>query len=765
MLSTPRFPGLCSLSFALLLTTTLATTLQAEDLPGAVDFADELRGDINAAVAAKESDYVPRTKHLAADGSASYTNRLVLESSPYLLQHAHNPVNWYPWGDAAFAAARAENKPVLLSVGYSTCHWCHVMEDESFDNVEIASYLNRHYIAIKVDREARPDIDGIYMAAVQALTGRGGWPMTVWLTPDREPFYGGSYFPPYDGNRGVREGFYTLLQSLAGIYENNSDGVGQASARLMASVRARMVPAAGEELPGEAVFASAYARLKASYDPTNGGIAGAPKFPSQLPIRFLLRAYRHVEDDHVKVMVEHSLRSMAAGGMYDQVGGGFHRYATDAAWQVPHFEKMLYDNALLAMTYLEAFQLTGRDEFAQICRGILLYADRDMRSAEGAFFSATDADSRSSDGELVEGWYFTWAKKEIAAVLGDRDAAIANAYFDIGDAGDIDGRNILRVASSPATVAATFDKTEEEVAQLIENARERLYLARQDRPPPFRDGKILTAWNGLMISAFARAALDLDDDEYLATASRAARFIIENLQQDGRLRRSYTNGKASGDAYADDYAYFIQALIDLYEASGDIEWFAHAVRLERTMSAEFEDRAVGGFFFSSTAGEALLTREKPAYDGSTPSANSIAVLNLLRLYEFTSDDDYRQRAEKTLTFFGDVITRSPAALSEMLQALDFYHDNAMEIVIVTVKGRTDAAPFLQLLGRTFLPNHVLMVVSEGDELAGQLPFIPLLEGKRAIRGLATAYVCEQGICDLPTSDPATFARQIGASTP
>ncbi len=742
-----------------------AETSESRNLPGVAAFSASLRSKIETELASREDAGTPRTKHLQANGHAIFTNRLILEASPYLQQHAHNPVNWYPWGDEAFAAAREQGKPVLLSVGYSTCHWCHVMEEESFDNVEIATYLNRNYIAIKVDREQRPDVDNIYMAAVQALSGRGGWPMTVWLTPDRQPFFGGSYFPPYDGDRGVAEGFLTLLQSLRGIFDERRDDVSAASTQLVEAVRRRMVPPAGNLVPGEEVFSQAFETFENSYDPFNGGLQRAQKFPSSLPIRYLLRYYRRSGNGDALQMVEKTLHSMAAGGIYDQVGGGFHRYATDPDWLVPHFEKMAYDNALLAMAYLEAYQVSGDESFARICRELLKYVARDMRAPAGAFYTASDADSKTPSGEMQEGWFYTWSLNEIDAVLSASEAPVIRKLYGITDAGDLDGRNVLHVTQSPAALADSLDLSEDTVRKLIASSRQKLYRARSDRPAPFRDKKILTAWNGLMISAFARAALDLGDNEYLAAASRAADFVLKNMQRDGRLLRMHTAGAASGDAFADDYAFFIQALLDLYEASGDIDWFVHAVRLERIMSEEFEDQVDGGFFLSSTRSEVLLAREKPGFDGSVPSANSIAILNLLRLYEFTSDDDYRRRAQKALTFFGLVLGRSPAAMPEMLQALDFYHDEAKEIVIVTATDRADAEPYLRLLGETFLPNHVLVVVRDGGDLDQHARHIPLLEGKRALRGKTTVYVCKQGICDLPTSDPQTFAAQIGAIEP
>jgi len=693
---------------------------------------------------------------LAAATEPAHTNRLINETSPYLQQHADNPVDWYPWGEEAFAAAREQQKPILLSIGYSTCHWCHVMEEESFDNPEIAAYLNSNYIAIKVDREERPDIDRLYMAAVEAFAGRGGWPMTVWLTPDRQPFFGSTYMPPYDGDRGVQQGFLTHLQSLRRVWDQNPDDVDRASEQLVAAVRSRLVPPGGTDIPDEEVFDQAYRSYRDSYDPEYGGLKTVPKFASHLPIRFLLRYHRRSGDGDALRMAEQSLEAMAAGGLFDQIGGGFHRYSTDASWHIPHFEKMLYDNALLALAYLEAFQLTGNDNFARVSRETLRYAERDMRSPRGVFYAASDADSRSRNGDMAEGWFFTWSATELANALSESDLEVVNAHYQITDSGDLDGRNVLRIATS---IDGLTDSPE------LGRVKDALYQIRSKRPQPFVDTKILTAWNGLMISAFARASLVFADADYLDTASVAGRFILENMQDNGHLLRSWIDDKAAGEAFADDYAFFIQALIDLYQASGDIDWFRHAVRLQAIMNEEFGDSAAGGFFFSATSSKALFAREKPAYDRSIPSANSVAILNLLRFYELTSDDAYRRRAHEAIRYLGEVLTRSPAAAPDLLQALDFYTDEAKAIVLVTAAGREEAEPFLRVLGSTFLPNHVLTVVTQGSELDRHASLVPLLEGKRAMQEKTTAYVCEHGICDLPTSDPAVFATQIGGNAP
>ena len=732
-----------------------------ETLPGAAPYDPELGAELAAKWADRDPDYQPRTRHLRADGSPKYINRLFLESSPYLLQHAHNPVDWYPWGDEAFEVARRSGRPVVLSVGYSTCHWCHVMEEESFDDEEIARYLNENYIIIKVDREERPDVDAIYMSAVQALTGRGGWPMTVWLTPDRKPFFGGTYFPARDGDRGARVGFLTLLHQLKEAYEVQPEKIAKVSSQLSETIRQNLAPdPSSQELPGPELLEAAAQSYRSRYDSTNGGLSGAPKFPSSLPVRFLLRYHRRTQDAEALTMAAQTLEKMAAGGMYDHVGGGFHRYSTDARWLVPHFEKMLYDNALLTMAYLEGYQVTGREEFARVAREILRYVERDMTSPEGAFYSATDADSLGPDGRREEGWFFTWTPDEIQHVLGEERARAVSAYYGVTREGNFEGRNILHVAQPLAEVAGSLELSPGKLREVLEESKELLYSARAPRPPPLRDEKILTAWNGLMIGAHAQAALILGEPLYAQRAAKAADFVLTRMRQDGRLLRSYKDGEARHNGYLDDYAFLIAGLIDLYEATSGTRWLEEALALDNVLENLYEDKQHGGYFMTSNDHESLLAREKPAYDGAEPSGNSLQALNLMRLHEFTTEDRYRQRAERTLQAFSARLSQSPTALSEMLLASDFHFDTPKELVIVTPNSREEAEPLLAKLRSTFLPNRVLTIAAEGDDLADQSRLVPLLEGKVTRGGQATAYVCERRLCKLPTSDPEVFAQQI-----
>ena len=679
-----------------------------------------------------------------------YTNRLFLETSPYLLQHAHNPVNWYPWGEEAFETAKKLKRPILLSIGYSTCHWCHVMEEESFEDEEIAGVMNENYVAIKVDREERPDVDAIYMSAVQAMTGHGGWPMTVWLTPEKKPFYGGTYFPARDGERGAQTGFLTILQKLKETYDKEPDKVLKSSEQLTEALGRHLTPDVGGQAVTKDVLHQAADFYQKRFDSVYGGMTGAPKFPSSLPIRFLLRYYRRTKNSKILEMAKLTLTQMAGSGMYDHVGGGFHRYSTDEKWLVPHFEKMLYDNALLAVAYLEAYQVTGDVEFKRVVEEILRYVARDMTSSQGAFYSATDADSLNPKGEREEGWFFTWTPQEIEDVLGLEDSKHIQSYYAVTPEGNFEGRNILN------TPKPSF-----QTRQKIDTLLNKLYEKRLKRPPPLRDEKILTSWNGLMISAYAKAGQVLNKNEYIETAKRAAQFILDHLYKEGRLLRSFKDGEAKLNGYLDDYAFFTQALLDVYETTFEIQWLKKAIELDQTLEKNHEDKNAGGFFMTSHDHEALLAREKPAYDGAEPSGNSVALLNLVRLKEFTTKDAYRVRFEKELKAFSKILMERAAALSEMLLAVDYAFDKPKEIMIVTPKGKKEEAEILlSELRKTFVPNKILGVMEEGTDLEIQGEVIPLAQSKYAIQKKVTAYVCEEGICALPTHDPKVFVKQI-----
>ena len=722
--------------------------------PGSQPFPADLLQRLNEAIVRRNPAHLPRTHHLDSEGRPLFINRLALETSPYLLQHAHNPVNWFPWSDEAFAEARRLGRPVFLSIGYSTCHWCHVMEAESFEDEAIARFLNLHYIAIKVDREERPDLDAVYMSAVQQLTGGGGWPMSVWLNAAREPFFGGTYFPPRDGGRGARRGFLSLLGALSDTFQRDPDRVSQASTALVQTIREDMQGAAhggaidAIGLPTSEVIDAAIDHFKHSFDPLHGGLRHAPKFPSHIPVRLLLRYHHRRADAEALHMATFTLEKMAAGGLYDQLGGGFHRYSTDAQWLVPHFEKMLYDNALLVVAYAEAFQVTGRADFARVVRETCDYVLREMTDAAGGFYSATDADS---EGE--EGRFFVWTEDEIRrelSALGNGETSERFlAHYDVRPGGNWQGHTILNV---PRPDEATWS--------VLAGARARLYEVRARRVPPLRDEKILAAWNGLMISGLAVAGRVLDEPRYIAAAARAADFVLTHLRgADGELRRSFKDGQARHAAFLDDHAFLAAGLIDLYEATFDVRYLGEALALAETSERLFADPA-GAWFMSSQNHETLIAREKPAYDGAEPSGTSVALMNTLRLGLFTGNDHWRQVAERGLRAHAKVLNERPVAMTEALLAVDFLADTPREIAIVWPDGAAAAAtPLLAVLRRNFLSARALAAGPESaiDALAQTIPFV---RNKVAQGGQPSAYVCRHGRCKLPVADAAALEAQL-----
>jgi len=705
-------------------------------------------------------EYAPRSRHIRPDGTPIYTNRLILEDSPYLRQHAHNPVDWRPWGDEAFAEARRLGRPLFVSIGYSTCHWCHVMEEESFDDPALAAVLNARFVAVKVDRETRPDVDRIYMAAVQALTGSGGWPLNVFLTPAAEPIYGGTYFPPTD--RGQRPGFQRVLETVSQRYQEDPLAVARESAGFTAGLRAELAGpvATASRIPGAEVPAAAARFYAGRLDASWGGLRGRQKFPSSLPVRFLLRHHRRTGADAARHAAVLTLEKMAQGGIRDHIGGGFHRYATDARWLVPHFEKMLYDNALLALAYLEGFQATEDARFRAVAAEILDYVGREMSAPQGAFYSATDADSPGPSGEPEEGYFFSWTPDEVRAALSPADAAAAIAFYGITDAGNHEGRTVLHSWRTLQEVARELGVDREMLSAQLGRARTGLLAARAQRPAPLRDEKILTAWNGLMIQAFARSGFILDEARYIDAAAAAADFVLERMRPAGRLVRVHLAGHSGGPAFLDDYAFLIAGLLDLYEARPDPRWLREAIDLQAALDALHWDPAGGGYFETAADHEALLARAKPAYDGATPSGNSVAALNLLRLAEFTGSPGYLERLGLLLSAFYEPLEENPASLSEMLLALEYQLAPPREIVLVSRPGAGDRAPMLDVIRAVYAPSRILTSAEEGPDLDRHAELVPLLRRKRAIEGRATAYVCRDRVCDQPTADPDRLRAQL-----
>ncbi|TAM79141.1 MAG: thioredoxin domain-containing protein [Acidobacteria bacterium] len=704
--------------------------------------------------------------------SHDYSNHLIDESSPYLLMHAHNPVDWYPWGQEAFDLAKRENKPIFLSVGYSTCHWCHVMERESFTDPEIARIMNADFVNIKVDREERPDVDKVYMTFVQATTGSGGWPMSVFLTPDLKPFFGGTYWPPVD--RYGRPGFSTVLERVAEAWKKDSARIEQSAAEVLEQLeKSANAPAPEKANFTDETLSTAYRQIKSGYDPANGGFGGAPKFPRPVVFNFLLRHYARTGGQPALQMTLHTLHAMAEGGIHDHLGGGFHRYSVDAKWHVPHFEKMLYDQAQLAITYIEAYQITHDPFYADTARDILGYVLRDMHSAQGGFFSAEDADSQieKNKPEHGEGAFYLWTADQIEEVLGPDAAAIFGYAYDVKHDGNVAsqndpqgefaGKNILQVAYSVKETAKHFDKPQEEIRAALADARSKLLAARNQRPRPPLDDKILTSWNGLMISAFARAGQALGEPAYVQAAQGAADFIQSRLYNahDGTLKRRYRKGDVGISGFLDDYTGLVQGLLDLYEASFRVSDLAWAIHLQETQDRLFWNEQGGGYFQTSPGDKSILVRMRDAYDGAEPSPNSVAAMNLLRLAEMANRPAWRERADKIFLAFSRQIEHSPETLPQMISAVDFALSKSKQVVIAGDRARQDTQALLDVVNQRYLPNKILLLVdgADGKQLAGWLPFI---EGMHPIGGKATAYVCENYACKLPTSDPAEVARLL-----
>jgi uncharacterized protein len=683
-----------------------------------------------------------------------HTNALINETSPYLLQHAHNPVDWYPWGEEALAMARAESKPILLSIGYSACHWCHVMEHESFENEDIARLMNENFINIKVDREERPDLDQIYMTAVQMMTGHGGWPMTMFLTPEGVPFYGGTYFPPHD--RYNMAGFPRVLLSVAEAYRSQPEQIEHTVTSILGELRRVGLAEESRELLTTEILDSAYRRIARNYDAANGGFGGAPKFPPAMTLEFFLHAYYRTDSREALAMVQHTAIRMAEGGMYDQLGGGFHRYSVDAKWLVPHFEKMLYDNAQLARLYLHVYQITGDQLARRIVEETLDYVVREMTDTGGGFYSSQDADSEGQEGK-----FFVWSKPEVVELLGERDAAIFCDYYDVTDRGNFEEKNILHVNVPLDDVARKHAATTDEARKAIDVGRRKLFDVRERRVKPGRDEKVLTAWNGLMLTSFAEASAVLSRDDYLQVARANAKFLLRDLQRDGLLLRTWKNGEAKLNAYLEDYASLIDGLTSLYEVTGELDWLENAMRLTDRMIDQFWDDETGGFFFTGKAHEQLIVRSKEWLDNATPSGNSLATLGLLRLGALTSNDDYRRRATTVLRLMADQIQRFPSAFGLALTALDFYLSSPLEIAIV---GKASDPRLTELhweLWRTYLPNRVIgLCVAEYDRAA---TLVPLFQGRNALQTQPTAYVCQDHTCRAPAFSAAEFGREMRAA--
>jgi uncharacterized protein YyaL (SSP411 family) len=660
---------------------------------------------------------------------AKYTNKLISETSPYLLQHAHNPVDWHPWGEEAFEKAKSEDKPLLVSIGYSACHWCHVMEHESFEDEETARVMNENFVNIKVDMEERPDVDQIYMTFVQLTTGRGGWPMNVFLTPDKLPFFGGTYFPP--SPRYGMPSFRQILTSVAEAYRDRRDEILNSATDILAELqRVTSANAPVASFTAE-LMDTAFESFSRSFDERNGGFGGAPKFPASMSMEFLLRYWKRTGNARALEMVEKTARKMAEGGIYDQLGGGFHRYSVDAVWLVPHFEKMLYDNAQLIRIYTHLFQITRDEFFKRIATETLEYVKREMLDDSGGFYSTQDADS---EGE--EGRFFVWTPEEIETLLGDEVGREFCEHFDVTEAGNFEGKNILNVKDP---VAGAPDRA----------LRATLFNAREQRIKPFRDEKILTAWNGLMLAAFAEAAAVFQSEDYLAIAERNADFLLLGLRHGGRLLRTWKNGQAKLDAYIEDYADLADGLIELFQVSGDPRYLNETRALADAMITEFWDEENGGFYFTANDHEELIVRNKDFTDNATPSGNSAAADVLLKLSRLTGDVRYERYAMRILTIVAGQATRYPQGFGRALSVMETTLDATKEIVLIG----NDVLELESEVWKTFLPNKVVVKSSGAGE-------IPLLENRTTIEGKPTAYVCENYVCERPVTSPSELANLL-----
>ena len=702
-----------------------------------------------------------------------------------MLQHAHNPVDWYPWGQEAFEKAAKEDKPIFLSIGYSTCHWCHVMEEESFSNLEIAGILNKYFVPIKVDREERPDLDNIYMNAVTALTGSGGWPLNVFLSPDLKPFYGGTYFPAED--KWGRPGLRSVLRSIAQNWQNQKEKILNSARELTGFLEKQLeVKVSAADSLDEAILKKAYEYFYSSFDSEYGGFSQAPKFPSGYQLSFLLRYWKRTKDNKALEMVEKTLTEIAKGGIHDHIGGGFHRYSTDQKWFLPHFEKMLYDQAILSRAYLEAYQATGKQEYAQSAREIFEYVLRDMARPEGGFYSAEDADSpdsynpkeKSAQGGSAkqfggkEGAFYAWSEKEISNILSKTEAGIFNYYFGVlapGNVlsdpfGDFQGKNILYIARSLEETARNFGQTPAETEKIISDSQAKLFTARSQRPRPHLDDKILVDWNGLMISALAFGSRVLNEPRYCIAAEKSAQFILKNLlRKDARLWHRFRDGEAAIEAMLDDYAFFIHGLIDLYEATFNPVYLKEARKLTRNMLQLFWDDKDGGFFFVRADTQNLIFRRKELYDGALPSGNSIAALDLIRLGRLLMDRELEARAETIFKTFSGQISQLPNACAQALIALDFAFGPAKEIVLAAEADAPETKQMLNSIYRRFIPNKIVAFhPAQAKEAKEIISLIPFLESQLPLEGKATVYVCTDYACKFPVTTVENLEKLLDA---
>jgi uncharacterized protein YyaL (SSP411 family) len=690
-------------------------------------------------------------------------NRLISEKSPYLLQHSDNPVDWFPWSEEAFEKARTENKPVFLSIGYSTCHWCHVMAHESFEDPRVASLMNETFVSIKVDREERPDIDSVYMNVCQLMTGRGGWPLTIIMTPNKEPFFSATYIPKE--TRFGHIGMLELIPRIKEVWLTRQVEILNSASQIIRSLQNTTQKETGESLE-ETLLSLAYKQLSERFDSNSGGFGSAPKFPTPHNLLFLLRYWKRSGSEEALNMVEKTLEFMRRGGIYDHIGFGFHRYSTDSRWLVPHFEKMLYDQALLAIAYAEAYQATKKEEYARTVHEIFTYVIRDMTSPEGGFYSAEDADSEGEEGK-----FYVWTNDEIQTSLTLKEAEFAAMVFNTTADGNYmdeatgkkNGRNILHMTKSTGQLASELNISLPDLQSRIEKVREKLFAYREKHVRPNKDDKILTDWNGLMIAALAKGAQVFDNPRYANVAKNAADFILSDVcTSEGRLLHRYRDGESALTANIDDYAFLIYGLLELYETTFDVKYLETALRLNEDLILHFWDRENGGFYFTPDDGERLLIRQKEIYDGAVPSGNSVAMLNLLRLGRITANIDFEEKAAKIgLAFHGNV-SQSPFAYTQLMVAIDFVMGPSYEVVIAGSLQADDPRQMLNAIRRIFLPNKIVILHPTDDTPASIRKIAPFIENYLSIDDKATAYVCVDHKCQLPTDNISAVLELLGS---
>jgi len=695
-----------------------------------------------------------------------FTNHLIREKSPYLLQHAHNPVDWYPWGEEAFECARKDNRPVFLSIGYATCHWCHVMEKESFEDIEVARLMNEAFISVKVDREERPDIDSVYMRVCQLLTGHGGWPLTIIMTPDKKPFFASTYIPKE--NRFGRLGMRELIPRVQKLWENSSTDLEASSEKIIAALQESPPDARGKVVDQDTLHA-AYQQLEQQYDAEHGGFGLSPKFPAPHNLLFLLRYWKRTGNANALRMVEKTLQSMRRSGLFDHIGYGFHRYSTDSQWLVPHFEKMLYDQALLAMAYTEAFQVTRNDKYKNTAKEIFTYVLWDMTSPEGAFYSAEDADSEGEEGK-----FYLWTSDELQKTLGKTEADLALRVFNVESEGNFTEEatgekteaNILHLTQSLTEVASELKLSPNVLSEKLESIRMSLFKTREKRIRPLKDDKILSDWNGLMIAALAKGVQAFDEPAYETAARKAADFILNNMRSpDGRLLHRFREGQSSITGFLDDYAFLIWGFLELYEATFDAQFLKEALELNDLLLKHFWDDKQGGFHFTPDDGELLLLRQKEVYDGAIPSGNSVEMFNLLRLGRLTSNPALEEKASQTSRIYSHHIEHSPSAFTQLMAAVDFGVGPSYEVVVVGHSDKEETTAMLKALQAEFIPTKVLLFIPEDKDPSAIFRIAPFTSRMTSIQSKATAYVCQNFTCQQPTTDIDMVLQSIGAKTP